>query len=232
MTTVLGIITQAMRRAGILTKTEPPSADEAADALITLNQMLSSWSNDSMMISSRTVESFNLIGGQATYTIGSGQDFDTARPTYIVSVYTRLSSIDYPVLEMTDEVYAENIAMKSIQGRPEFYNYTNSYPNGVFKLWPVPDMTYQMFIVMEKTLSEFTLNQTVSLPSGWEMALVYNLAILLAPEYDQQPSGTVVLQAEQSKDSIRRAILKSRTMDAAPMAINTTNNIYSGFFSN
>lgn len=232
MTTTLALITQAMRKAGILTKTETPSADEAQDALTTLNQMLESWSNDSMMISARVIEEFTMVGGQREYTIGPNQDFNTTRPTYVVGVYNRLGSIDYPVSEVTDEVYGEQIAMKNIQARPIFYNYSNSYPYGKFKFWPVPDLSYKTFFIFEKPLSMVGLNETISLPPGWERAIVYNLAAELPTEYGMEPAPSIIQLADSSKDAIRRAILKSRTMDANPLAVNTTNNIYSGWFSN
>lgn len=231
MTTARSIITQAMRKAGILTKTESPSADEAQDGLETMNMLIQSWSNDSMLITARVKEDFTLTGGQADYTIGIGQDFNTSRPTYVVSCYTRQGHVDYETAEITDEGYAENITMKNVQGRPYFYNYTNGYPTGKFRFWPVPNTDYPVSFLFEKPIDTLGLDDEVSMPNGWDMALVYNLAVHLAPEYGQPVSQALAQFAESSLDAVRRAVLKSRTMDANPSPLRAGNNIYSGWYT-
>ena len=50
MTTASDIIKKAMQKVGVLTKSESPSSDESADGLDSLNDLLSSWSNESMFI--------------------------------------------------------------------------------------------------------------------------------------------------------------------------------------
>lgn len=62
MTTALDIIKSSMRKVGALTKTENPSADEAIDGLEMLNDLLASYSNDSMVVYARSVDSFTLSG--------------------------------------------------------------------------------------------------------------------------------------------------------------------------
>lgn len=93
MTTALGIIKSAMRKVGVLTKTENPSADEAQDGLEMLNDLLSSFSNDSMVIYARYSEDFTLSGGTGSYTIGTGGAFNTARPVKIISAFIRLGML-------------------------------------------------------------------------------------------------------------------------------------------
>jgi hypothetical protein len=227
MTTARTIIKKAMLKVGILTKTEEPSADEANDALDALNAMLSSWSNDAMLIYARTLENFPLVAGTATYTIGSSQTFNTTRPIFIVDSFVRSGSVDYDLTTITDERY-NAIELKTVQGIPEFINYTNGYPAGTIKLYPVPASNYTLYLNTEKELTSFTLDATVSLPPGWEQALIYNLAVLLAPEYGQEISQAVYQIAQDSKGAIKTAIMRNRTMDANP-PVNGTNNIYAGW---
>src|SRR5574343_459859 len=149
MTTALGIITSAMRKIGSLVKGEDPSADEADDGLEMLNDLISSISNDSMVVYSRTLENFTLSSGTADYTIGTGGVFNTSRPVKIIAAYVRSGTIDYNLNIINDESYA-SITLKSTGSIPEFINYTNGYPLGTLKLYPVPASAYTLFLLTEK----------------------------------------------------------------------------------
>lgn len=227
MTTALGIITSAMRKAGVLVKNEAPSADEAADGLEMLNDLLASISNDSLIVYARTTESFTLAGGTASYTIGSGATFNTVRPIKIISAYVRTGNIDYPLQMVNDEQYA-SIIYKGATGIPEFLNYTNAFPQATINLYPKPSGSYEIFIVTEKQLSTFTLNETVSLPPGWKRMLIYNLAIELAPEYGQPASGEVIQIAKDSKAEIRASVMAAKKMQW-DNGLTVDGNIYTGW---
>lgn len=228
-TTARQIITKAMQQVGILTKTEQPDADEANDALESMNDMLSSWSNDSGMIYVRTWEEFDVTAGQTKYTIGPLQNFNTIRPINIVAGHIRWNNIDYPMTKIPDEVYTEDIPQKTLQSIPEYYNYDNGYPTGIIRLFPVPQVAgMKMFILSEKELSQFTLDTTIILPAGWKRALVFNLAVEIAGEYQLQVPPTVQDIANKSKGAIQRTILKNRSMDATPAGGARRRDIASG----
>lgn len=227
MTTALGIIKSAMRKVGALTKTENPSADEAQDGLEMLNDLLSSLSNDSMVIYARYSEDFTLSGGTGSYTIGTGGAFNTARPVKIISAFIRSGDVDYPLDILSDEQYY-SIAVKSTSGIPCGLNFSNDYPLGVIKLYPVPDANYQLFILSEKQLSQFTINQTVDLPAGWNRMLIYNLALEMFSEYGQTATQEVKMIADDSRALIKKAIIASRPMRWEPK-IEQQGNIYTGW---
>ena len=219
-----------MQKVGILFKTEQPSADEINDGLGSLNAMLSSWSNESMLISARTISSFPLVGGTGEYLIGAGQTFNAVRPNYIVESYVRIATIDYALTSISDEAYAVQIGLKSQQGIPEFINYNNAYPYSTIKLWPVPAANYTLYLLTENPLTTFALDDDVILPNGWEQALIYNLAVILAPEYGSQVDQMTMKIAGDSKAAIKMAIMKTRTMDAE-WAGGATGNIYNGWYN-
>lgn len=231
MGTALTIITKAMLKAGILTKTESPSSDEANDGLDALNDLLSSWSNDSMLITSRVTELFTLTAGTLNYTIGASQTFNTARPISIVESHIIDGLISYESMyQCPDEVY-QGFNLKTLQSIPSALNYSNAYPYGTIKLYPSPASAYTLSITSEKELSQFTLNQTVSLAPGWNRALIYNLAIELAPEYGQQVDPLTLKIANDSKAAISRSIMKVRTLDAPPLSQIGRFNIYTGYYT-
>jgi len=213
MTTGLGIVTSSMRKIGVLTKNQSPSADEASDGLEMLNDLIASLSNDSLIIYSRTVENFTLSAGTASYTIGTGATFNTARPIRIVAAYVRSGGIDYSLDIVSDERYA-TIQLKSTQGSyPEHLNYTNAYPTGTINLYPAPSAADTLYLVSEKELSSLTLNGTVNLPPGWKRMLIYNLAIEMGPEYGQPVTQEIYEIARQSKGEIKAAVMAAKKMD-------------------
>lgn len=221
------IITKALQKVGVLTIAEAPSDEEANDALYQLNAMLSSWSNDMMLLSARSWENFTLSGGTGTYTIGTGQALNTVRPMFIVQSYVRSGQIDYNVTVITDENY-NYIWDKQDTGIPVVVNYDNGYPVGKLRFDPIPDQNYSLFLLTEKPLTSFTLDTDVILPPGWEDALIFNLGVRLSPDYAQPLTDALVALAKETKGAIRTAILRNRTMDAEPFG-GPIPNIYNGY---
>lgn len=227
MTTARDIITGAVKLLGSLRKGETLDADEAADGLVALNEMISSWGNSSLLIPSRTWESFNISSGTA-YTIGSGQTLNTTRPISIQRAFTRISNIDYPLTYLTDEEY-EDISFKSISTSiPEYYTYDNAYPYGTIRLYPSLATSAELHLLSEKPLTEFTtLNTSVDLAPGVKRALRFNLAIDLAPEYETAVSPEVANTAVTSLNSISLAVAKNRPIKYDPAYLDPI-NIYTG----
>lgn len=230
MTTAREIVTKAMQVAGILTKSESPSADEAVDGLYLLNSMVSSWSNESMLIYARSLESFPLVGGTTTYLMGLGQTFNTTRPNLIVDAFIRdAGNTDYPMMVISEEDYDTIITKSNPGGIPYWLTNDNGYPYQTLKLYPVPTSGgYSIYIRSEKVLTTFTLDTAVELPPGWELALIYNLSMLLSPIFGQPIDQTTMQMAKDSKGSIQRAIIKSRNMDV-PINAGWRANILTGW---
>lgn len=210
MTTASGLIAQAMKKIGVLTKSETPDSDEAADGLISLNNLLSSWSNESLFVYSRVWESFSITGA-SSYTIGTSQTLNTTRPINIVEAHVRLGSTDYPLTIVPDEVY-NAIPDKATVGLPTTLNFDNAFSTGNIRLYPVPDQTYSLYLLSEKQLVTLALTDTISLPAGWERALIYNLALEIAPEYGVTVDPLVVKSAQEAKGLIALTVSKNRPM--------------------
>lgn len=216
MTTARTIIESSLRKIGALTKFDDLSADEAVDGLESLNQMLDSWSTDGLIVFARSWEVFNLTGGDGEYTIGSGADFNTTRPNHIIEAFVRSDTTDYPLEIITEEDYYKKIVDKSSQGIPDYLCYDTAFPNGRIRLWPVPSSSLALHLLSEKPFSAYALDDTVSLPPGYEMAIIYNLAIIQAPEYGQPASGDIVGIAMESLGSIKRNNARNRPIKWQP----------------
>lgn len=228
MTTARGIITSSLRKIGAITKNETPSSDEANDALQTLNDLIASWSNDSTKVYAQTLEDFTLTANDGEYTIGSGGNFNTTRPIKIIKAYIRSGTVDYPVSIVSNENFA-NIDVKSTSGIPEYLNYDNAYATGTIKLYPIPSENYTLYLLSEKIITSFAnISADVTLPPGWERALIYNLAIELAPEYGQPVSAEIAEIASQSVSLLKMSVLRNKSMDV-PTKLGSS-NIFSSWW--
>jgi len=229
MTTARTIIKRSLQDNGVLTKGEDPAADEANDALDVVNALMDSWSNYSDNIYSRTLETFPLTTA-ATYTIGTGQTFNTTRPMQIIDAYVTSGSIDYPLTIINQEQF-DSVEMKATKGIPQYLVYNNAYPSGTIRLYPVPSGVSTITLLSEKPVSTFaTLDTVVSLPQGWERALVKNLAMELAPQYGQRVTPELAMAAKESLGAIRLAAVRSRPVNSSP-SVRANNNIYSGYYT-
>jgi len=217
--TAQSIIDGAAKKLGIMRKSEALSGDESTDGLTLLNDLIASWSNDGLVCTSRSLESFSTVGGTASYTMGTGGTFSTTRPQKFVSAYINLNTIDYELNIITDQEYAETVPYKTVQSSiPNYLSYDNGYPLQTLKLFPVPAASGTIKILSEKALTEFAaLSTTFDMSPGWRLALKYNLAFAWAPEFGVPCPAEVVETARKSLGALRGEIIRNR-----PIVMHTT----------
>jgi|LGOV01.1.fsa_nt_gb hypothetical protein len=206
--TARDVIKQAMKKIGILAAGEEPAAAEAVDALETLNSLLSSWSGDSLITPATIQEGFALITSQNSYTIGSELNFDTVKPLRIISAFIRSSSgIDYPVTILPRNRY-NALADKTTEGRPTnlFYDpgvAQQATQTGTVYLYLTPDSAYTLYLISEKAFTEFAgLTTAFTFPDTYKRAMIFNLAVELAPEYERNINPDIRAIAAESKQII------------------------------
>lgn len=172
------------------------------NGLKALNAMLGSWGANRLLVYEVTSENFPLVVGTGSYTIGSGGAFNTVRPNKITDAYLRDGTTDTPLHIDVRNRYNE-ISDKTAKGLPNTLYYLQEYPLGKILFDYVPDKTYTLFLDSWKTLSTLAaVGTTVNLPPEYERALIYNLAIELAPEYDAVLLKEVYAIAEESREAL------------------------------
>ena len=82
-TTAQTIINGALRLLQVASTDVVLTADEANDALESLNQMIDGWSNESLMLYHVQLEQFTCVPGLNPHTIGLGGNFNTTVPAHI-----------------------------------------------------------------------------------------------------------------------------------------------------
>jgi len=80
-TTAMDIITGALRNINALEAGETPSAADAADALMVLNDLIEAWSIDKLMIFSSVENILTFTPGQYQYTVGNPVNTSTPSAT-------------------------------------------------------------------------------------------------------------------------------------------------------
>lgn len=231
MTTARSIIEQASREIHVLGRGSTLPDSEAQSSLTALNSLMGSWSVEGGLVYTESKDTFSLTGA-TSYSIGTGLDFSTTRPIDIVSAFLTNGSTDYP-LEIIDQTKYAQIGQKSTGGITDYLYYDNNSPTGNIYLYPVPDSSYTLTLYSVKPLTEFTsLTDDITLPSGYERALVKNLAVDLAPSYEKEASLTLVKTAKDAKDNLfqynNRNANTVSTIDSVPTGYDNF-DIYRGY---
>ena len=221
MTTVRDLITDAMIQIGALDPSEAIDAAPAAAALRELNRMVSSWSNESLMIYTVDRTVFNLVGGTQSYTLGVGGTFNTpypVRPGQINLVSVVVNGVEIPIEVINDEQWRD-ITVKTVTSTFPLRVWANgNHPLDVLYFWPVPTLSNQLIMSVWGQITAFPdINQTVTLPQGYEDAIVANLALRLSPGYGIQPSPVLTQIAQSAKARIKAMNWEPtfRTVDTA-----------------
>jgi hypothetical protein len=207
MATAQDLITRALTSIGYLGSGEVCTGQESADGLVTLNDLLSSLSNEHLMINAQVEETIPSTGA-ISYTVGVSGNLNTSRPIQVNSAFWRMSGVDYPVTILTKEQY-DAIALKtSTSSIVECIYVANEYPLTKIYVYPVASTGGELHINSWKPLLAFaTLTTSASFQPGMERALRYLLAKEFLIEYgvvDQTIIKMIMSAAEDAKAVLKR----------------------------
>jgi len=214
-------IETSLRLIGVLASGETASSSEANDAFSSLNRMIKNWSIEGFLVFKVVREVFTLAIGQQTRTMGTGGNFNTTRPTKILYAGSIQNDVEFPVRIYNAQQWSE-IALKTTQSSlPEVIYPEGTYPLETINIWPVPSEANQIALYSLKELSEFTsLSEEISLPPGYEDAIIYNLAKRLAAEYGRPLRDDVALEAMQLKANLKRQNTRASYMRSDAFGLN------------
>ena len=200
------LIRSSLRLIGAISSSEAPAADEAMDALEALNMMLNSW-GAVRFLSKNTPTITHILNGSTSYTIGSGGDIDTIRPSAIFTAYYTLGGLDYPLQVLDYKTYSE-IGTKNIGAIPEYVVLKPDYPLSTIYVFPVGSGGVLTLSAVRPQV-ELNINDDVQdiYPPEWIRAIKYNLAIEIAPEYGVTVSPEIVALAKEAKDTVMRSMI-------------------------
>lgn len=212
-TTPLQIITQALKKAGVLGVGQTPLAEDTNDAFDDLNDMLGQWQRKRWLI--YHLVDYEVTGtGALFYTVGPGEQFDiNPRPDKIESAFFRQliqsqpNQVDYPLSIIEAREDYNLIALKQLQSFPQYIFYDSGFPIAKVYPWPlIQSNLYSLHITVKDTLSQFTnLTQIIELPLEYMAALKFNLAVRLRQAYQLPADPILVGLAKDALNVIRNA---------------------------
>lgn len=205
MTTLKALINTAMRKAKIIGAGEEAAPEDFQDVLADLRRMVGNWRLEPLMIYVNARKQFDLQPGAASYPIGDGAAWDTERPIRILAA-TILDGAGgtFPLTEITATEYSRH-SHKSRVGRPRHFFYEATFPMAAVRFDCVPDDPTVELVVQESLTIPDVLTAELEFPEGYEDALIYNLAVRIAPDFGKPATPEIVGLAVSYKALVKRA---------------------------
>ncbi len=207
MSTILQVITDSMRELGLLAASETPRADEVQDCLRKLNDMLDSWSNESLFVYGTLFESFMLQANKNSYTMGAGGDFDTEVPIRTDAIRLKDSNnLELPVSIIDANKYGRLTVKENLSTYPKYAYIDDNHPLKTVYFYETPSQAIEVIFHNQRQLTTFTdVTTNINFPKGYRKAIVNNLAIEIAPQFGASPSLITIQNAGKSIANIKRA---------------------------
>lgn len=217
MATGTTVLESAMQDIGVLATGASASTSEKAYGLTKINNILGSWSYEQLLIPYRVKESLSVANAITSRTIGSGADWNTVRPTKILSLWWKpATNTSEPIKLISAEEFGALEAKDVSTGRPDRMYYepvdSSNITRGVLYFDKTTAATETLFMISEKELSELSaITDTISLPTPWIDALTKTLAIDIAGKFGVNLKDSHAVTAKLSLDKI--AGLRSRYIE-------------------
>lgn len=211
MATAADLIRRALKLLGVLAAGESLSAEDQADGVVELNQLLGSWANERLLVHGARRASYTLTPSLSPHTIGASGTFATTRPLRIdgAGIIMPGTNTELPLDIIADAQYRE-IADKALTSDVPTQLWVEwTHPNAKLWFWPVPTVAATLVLYTWSRIAEFAASDTVSLPDGYENALAHALALQLAPMFGVEPSGALVANATEAVASIKRTNMQT-----------------------
>src|SRR3990167_8824086 len=195
--TVVDLVTESAIMAGIAAIGETLDGGTADYGFSKLNQMVDLWAVDRLAIyRSQRKDGLSIVSGTQTYTIGTGATWDVARPSWIdgagvIQDPTATYPVELGIEVFTNKRWKEVLSKTITSPLPQGIWYDRTFANGTIYVYPVPSSsTPDIVLYLPIAVTEFdALTDSISLPPGYRMALVSNLAVLMATGLRQIPDA-------------------------------------------
>jgi hypothetical protein len=203
---VRSAIESALQNLGILADEETAEVADLTKGLSALQSMLRLWAANRILVFVTTQEAIPLVGGQATYTWGTGGNIATVRPNRVLSAFVRdTSNADFPV-DIISEGQYKGIMNKVSNGRPNKLMFLPSYPLACLYLYPTPDAAETLYPTTIKPFTETSsfaaFDDDMDFPPEYEEPIILNLTIRLSPKYGKAVSAEVAALASSGYETL------------------------------
>jgi len=190
------IITAAIRKLGVLAEGQTPTAEAITDGSTALNMLIAQLRSIGMPLWARKTHTFNPVAAQQVYQIGIGKALNVAYPIHVLQAYRMDSGSTTRINMEVIPNFNLNLYPTTSGGTPIQLSYQPFINYGEISVWPTPDSSATsstITVVYQSPFQYFNSStDTMDFPEEWYLAIVYNLATLIAPEW------TIPLQDRQA----------------------------------
>ena len=216
MATIGDLITEALQELGVVEAGGTPTGNDSTLGLRKINDLVDQWAAERLLIYTVGSTSFAIAASDATYTVGSGGNINTAWPVEIDHVTYKDTSLSTPVevelTKLTPDAWAKMPIKGLTSAYPQAFYFDRAFTSslGTLNLWPVPtSSTLTGYLYAPTPVSEFSaLTTSVTLPPGYRRLIVKSLVCELAPAFGR--SGAVQLSQQQA-DEAKRVVKAANT---------------------
>jgi len=211
VTTARDLITLALQDAGITGQGLSPGATDINNGLTRLNDMISQWQRNRWLIW-HLVPTDLAMTGATFYTIGTGGNFNVARPDRLEAARIIQNNppspndVGWPMeLVQSMEAY-NNIRLQHLGSFPRFVFYDADFPLGKVYFWPLPSSLYTGRVITKAVLQTFANLSTVyNMPEEYKEAIRFNLEVRFCRAYKLPVTPELKMAAAASLNIIRNA---------------------------
>lgn len=206
--TVSDLINASMRSAGILAVGESASANEAQDALLSLNMVLEDFSIRGQMVFSTDKLTLTLIPSQQVYTLGNGGDLNISSPFDIYNASILSNGYEQPIYILKTTQEWQNLNINNFNyglttNLPYSIFLTGDYPLNKLYVYPTPTTSMELILYVKKQLNTFIdIFQSVEFPQGYFEALMLELAKKICIENGNPISNDLYKQSQRANQNL------------------------------
>lgn len=187
------LINAALRKCGVLAEGETASTESITNCTQALNNIVVRFATLGMPLWKRTELAISLVAGTINYTVANS----LKTPQVILRDVT--GGTQYELVEKSR--YDYNRLPSNTSGIPVHYTFNPNLENGTVTIWPIPDSSAAsskaITVVYQKEFDGFVAaTDTPDFPSYWTDALIYELAVNIAPEYGVPLQDRTALRQE------------------------------------
>jgi hypothetical protein len=197
-------IEAALRTLGVLALDQTVATTEYTNALVKLNALIGEFRTLGLKVWQRTTATLPLTDGTASYNIGTGQTLNTPYPLHLLQAIRVDANASTRIdMEIISD-YNYNLLPTTTSGVPIQVTYQPKMNLGVLKVWPTPDSYSASNVTIQLTylrpIEYFSAStDTADFPEEWVSALIYGLAVRMAPEYGVPLNDRSLLIKEAEK---------------------------------
>lgn len=181
------LVTAAIRKLGVIAAGQSPLPQDITDASMALNMLVAQMRSIGMPLWARKTYTFNPVAGQQVYPIGVGKPFNVPYPVHVLQAYRQDGTSTTKISMEVIPNYNLNLYPTTTGGTPIQLSYQPFVNYGEISVWPVPDSSATsstITVVYQSPFQYFdSATDTMDFPEEWYLALVYGLAVLIAPEW-------------------------------------------------